>query len=162
MASMPSAIRCIIFTMSIKETIETELKNAMRSGDEVRKTALRSAIAGIKLAAVDKHGELTDEETQNVIRKEIKSQRESIADAQKASRADLVERAEALIAILEAFLPRQMSRDEIAAQARGVIAEVGAGGPADTGKVMKVLQPKLKGLADGKLIGDVVKELLAK
>src|SRR3989304_3421739 len=96
---------CIIFTMSIKETIEAELKNAMRSGDEVRKTALRSVIAGIKLAAVDNHGALTDEEAQNVIRKEIKSQRESIADAQKASRADLVERAEAIITILEAFLP---------------------------------------------------------
>jgi uncharacterized protein YqeY len=148
--------------MSLKETIETELKNAMRAGDDTRKTALRGVIAAIKLAAVEQRGtELTDDDVQNLVRKEIKAQREAIADAQKASRGDLIARSEALIAVLETFLPKQFSRDEISAQARAVIAEVGAGGPADMGKVMKVLQPKLKGLADSRLVGDVVKELLA-
>ena len=146
--------------MSLQQNIESELKNAMRASDETRKTALRSVIAGIKLAKVEKQAELTDDEVQAVIRKEIKSHRESIADAQKASRADLVAQSEAIIAILESFLPKQFSRDEIVAQAQAVIAEAGASGPVDMGKVMKVLQPKLKGLADGKLVSDVVKELL--
>ncbi len=132
----------------------------MRASDETRKTALRSVIAGIKLAKVEKQAELTDDDVQAVIRKEIKSHRESIADAQKASRADLAAQSEAIIAILESFLPKQFSRDEIIAQAQAVIAEVGASSPVDMGKVMKVLQPKLKGLADGKLVSDVVKELL--
>jgi uncharacterized protein YqeY len=146
--------------MSLQQNIESELKNAMRASDETRKTALRSVIAGIKLAKVEKQAELTDDDVQAVIRKEIKSHRESIADAQKASRADLATQSEAIIAILESFLPKQFSRDEIVAQAQAVIAEVGASGPVDMGKVMKVLQPKLKGLADGKLVSDVVKELL--
>lgn len=146
--------------MSLQQNIESELKNAMRASDETRKTALRGVIAGIKLAKVEKQAELTDDDVQAVIRKEIKSHRESIADAQKASRADLAAQSEAIIAILESFLPKQFSRDEIIAQAQAVIAEVGASSPVDMGKVMKVLQPKLKGLADGKLVSDVVKELL--
>ena len=149
--------------MSLKETIESELLKAMKAGDETRKTALRSVIAGIRLAVVEKRNQpFADDDVLDIIRKEIKSQRESIADAQKANRADLVQGSEALIAVLEPFLPRQMNQEEILAQARAAIAEVGAAGPADMGKVMKVLQPRVKGLADGKLVSDVVRELLAK
>lgn len=148
--------------MSLKETIESELLKAIKAGDERRKTALRAVIAGIKLAVVERRNEpFTDEDVLAVIRKEIKSQRESIADAQKANRADLVQDSEALIAVLEPYLPKQLSREEVLAQARAAIAEVGAAGPADMGKVMKVLQPRVKGLADSKLVSDVVKELLA-
>lgn len=148
--------------MSLKETIESELLKAIRAGDETRKTALRAVIAGIKLAVVERRNEpFTDEDVLAVVRREIKSQRESIADAQKANRADLVQDSEALIAVLESYLPKQLSREEVLAQARAAIAEVGAAGPADMGKVMKVLQPRLKGLADGKLVSDMVKELLA-
>jgi uncharacterized protein YqeY len=148
--------------MSLKQTIESDLLKAMRAGDETRKTALRAVIAGIKLAVVEKrHEPFSDEDVLAVIRKEIKSQREAIADAHKANRANLVQESEALIAALEAYLPKQLSREEIAAQARAAIAEVGAAGPADMGKVMKTLQPRLKGLADGKLVSEVVKELLA-
>jgi hypothetical protein len=148
--------------MSLKQTIESDLLKAMKAGDETRKTALRAVIAGIKLAVVEKrHEPFSDEDVLAVIRKEIKSQREAIADAHKANRANLVQESEALIAALEAYLPKQLSREEIAAQARAAIAEVGAAGPADMGKVMKTLQPRLKGLADGKLVSEVVKELLA-
>lgn len=148
--------------MSLKQTIETELKNAMRAGDETRKTALRSIVAGIKLAQVEKRGtELEDSDVLGIIQKEIKSQRESIADAQKASRADLVAQAEALIVIYESFLPKQLSRDEVIVHVQSAIAEVNASNPGDMGKVMKVIQPKLKGQADSKLISEVVKELLA-
>ena len=147
--------------MSLQHSIESALKDALRSGDETRKTALRLVIAGIKNAKVEKQAELTDEDVQNIVSKEVKSQREAIADAQKAVRPDLVAQAENLIAAMETFLPKQLSRAEIAAHAQAVMAETGANGPADMGKVMKALQPKLKGLADGKLISDVVKELLA-
>lgn len=147
--------------MSLKETIEAELKNALRSGDETRKTALRSIIAGIKLAAVDKRQGLDDADVLAVINKEIKSQREALADAEKANRPDLTAKAQATSAILESFLPRQLSRDKVAAQVSAAIAEVGAAGPGDMGKVMKVLQPRLKGLADGKTVSDLVRELLA-
>ena len=148
--------------MSLQHSIESALKDALRSGDETRKTALRLMIAGIKNAKVEKQAELTDEDVQNIVSKEVKSQREAIADAQKAVRPDLVAQAENLIAAMETFLPRQLSRAEIAAHVQAVMAETGANSPADMGKVMKALQPKLKGLADGKLISDVVKELLAR
>ncbi|HLF00471.1 MAG TPA: GatB/YqeY domain-containing protein [Anaerolineales bacterium] len=147
--------------MSLQQTIEAALKDALRANDETRKTALRSVIAGIKLAKVEKQAELTDEEVLAVIGKEIKSQREAIADAEKAARADLIAPAQALMAVLESYLPRQLSREQVVAHANAAIAEAGAAGPADMGKVMKILQPKLKGLADGKVISEVVRELLA-
>lgn len=147
--------------MTLQETIEAALKQALRAGDETRKTAVRSVLAGIKLAQVEKQSRLSDEDVQGVIRKEVKSQREAMADAQKASRPDLVAEAEAMIGVLESFLPEQISRDQVLAQARQAIVEVGASGPADLGKVMKVLQPRLKGLADGKLVSEAVKELLS-
>ncbi|MEK7440760.1 MAG: GatB/YqeY domain-containing protein [Chloroflexota bacterium] len=148
--------------MSLKQTIETELKNAMRAGDERRKIALRSIVAGIKLAEVEQRGTpLEDSDVLGIIQKEIKSQRESIADAQKASRPDLIAASEALITIYESFLPKQFSRDEVIVHVQAAIAEVGATHPGDMGKVMKVIQPKLKGQADSKLISEVVKELLA-
>jgi uncharacterized protein len=147
--------------MSLQETIESALKDAMRANDAVRKTAIRSIIAGLKLLKVEKQAELTDEDVLAVIRKEIKSQHEAIADAQKASRPDLVQEAEVLIAIYETYVPQLMTREQVALHANAAIAETGASSPADMGKVMKVLQPKLKGQADGKVISDVVKELLA-
>jgi len=147
--------------MSLQQTIESALKDAMRSGDDTRKISIRAIIAGIKLARVEKMAELTDEDVQAIIRKEIKAQRESILDAQKADRADLIADAEAQIKILEEFTPKQLSREEVTAQARAVIAEVGATSPTDMGKVMKVLQPKIKDIADGRMISEVVKELLA-
>lgn len=152
----------IISAMSLKQTIENELKNAMRANDEKRKSAIRLITAGIKLLQVEKRGsEIEDADVLGIIQKEIKSQRESIADAQKASRPDLIAEAEALIAIFESFLPKQLTRDEVAAHVQAAIAEVGASGPSDMGKVMKIIQPKLKGQAESKLISDVVKELLA-
>lgn len=147
--------------MSLQQTIESALKDAMRAQDETRKIALRSILAGIKLARVEKQAELTDEEILTIIRKEIKVQREAIADAEKASRPDLIEKSEALITIYDSYLPQQLSREQVAEQVKTAIEETGAAGPGDMGKVMKVIQPKLKGLADGKLVSDVVKELLA-
>ena len=148
--------------MSLKQTIETELKNAMKANDDTRKIALRSVVAGIKLLQVEQRGtEITDNDVLTIVQKEIKSQRESIADAQKASRNDLIAQSESLISVLESFLPKQLSREDVIIHVKAAIVESGASGAGDMGKVMKIIQPKLKGQADNKIISEVVKELLA-
>lgn len=112
-------------------------------------------------AEIDKLMLLTDEEQLSVLTTEVKRRRETIADAEKAGRADLIEREQTELEVVMSYLPKQMSREEVTAAAQAVIAEVGAKGPQDTGKVMGKLMPQLKGKADGKMISEVVKELLA-
>jgi uncharacterized protein YqeY len=114
-----------------------------------------------QLAEIAKLTPLTDEEQLAVLTTEVKRRRETIADAEKAGRADLIAREQAELDVVLGYLPKQMSREEVAAAAQQVIAEVGAKGPQDTGKVMGKLMPQLKGKADGKMISEVVKELLA-
>ena len=112
-------------------------------------------------AEIDQLMLLTDEEQLAVLTTEVKRRRETIADAEKAGRADLIARELAELDVVLGYLPKQMSREEVTAAAQAVIAEVGAKGPTDTGKVMGKLMPQLKGKADGKMISEVVKELLA-
>jgi uncharacterized protein YqeY len=114
-----------------------------------------------QLAEIARLVPLTDEEQLSVLTTEVKRRRETIADAEKAGRADLIEREQAELEVVLGYLPKQMSREEVTAAAQAVIAEVGAKGPQDTGKVMGKLMLQLKGKADGKLISEVVKELLA-
>src|SRR5512139_2500195 len=114
-----------------------------------------------QLAEIAKLTPLTGEEQLSVLTTEVKRRRETIADAEKAGRTDLIEREQAELEVVLSYLPKQMSREEVVAAAQAVVAEVGAKGPADTGKVMGKLMPQLKGKADGKMISDVVKELLA-
>jgi uncharacterized protein YqeY len=113
-----------------------------------------------QLAEIAKLVPLTDEEQLSVLTTEVKRRRETIADAEKAGRADLIAREQAELDVVLGYLPKQMSREEVTAAAQAVIAEVGAKGPADTGKVMGKLMPQLKGKAGGKMISEVVKELL--
>jgi uncharacterized protein YqeY len=147
--------------MHPKEQLQADLKVAMKSGDQVRKMTIRMALAAIKNAEVDKRGDLDEGETLAILQKEVKQRRESIADAEKAGRADLVEASQAEIGLLEAYLPAQLSREDIAAHVKATIEEVGASSPKDMGKVMGALMPKLKGQADGKVVNEVVRELLA-
>ena len=114
-----------------------------------------------QLAEIAKLVPLTDEEQVAVLTTEVKRRRETIADAEKAGRPDLIAREQAELEVVLGYLPKQMSREEVTAAAQQVIAEVGAKGPQDTGKVMGKLMPQLKGKADGKMISEVVKELLA-
>ncbi len=113
-----------------------------------------------QLAEIARLTPLTAEEQLAVLTTEVKRRRETIADAEKASRPDLVTREQAELEVVLGYLPKQMSRDEVTAAAQQVIAEVDAKGPQDTGKVMGKLMPQLKGKADGKMISEVVKELL--
>jgi hypothetical protein len=117
--------------------------------------------AEIQNAEIAKGRALTEPEVIDVLTKEAKGRRESIAEFKKGNRQDLVAKEEAELAIILEYLPPQMSRDEIEAFARNIIKEIGAHGSEDKGKVMAKLMPQLKGKADGKLISEMVTELLS-
>jgi uncharacterized protein YqeY len=145
---------------ALRGKLSDDLKQAMRSGATVRRDTLRFLLASVNNAEIAKQSPLNDADILGVIAKEVKRHQESIDAFKKGNRADLVSREEAEMAILQGYLPKQMTRDEIMAAAREVIAEVGAKGMGDKGKVMQQLMPRLKGKADGKDINDVVTALL--
>jgi uncharacterized protein YqeY len=145
----------------LQKRIADDMKSAMKSGDTVKRDTLRMLISSVNNAEIAKQAALTDADVLGVISKEVKRHVESIDAFKKGNRADLVAKEEAEMAVLQAYLPKQMSRDEITAAAREVIAAVGAKGPGDKGKVMQQLMPKLKGKADGKDINEVVTQLLS-
>lgn len=147
--------------MALKDRLADDLKEAIRGRDERRKTAIRLVMATIKNAEVAEGSPLDDAGVLKVISKEVRRHRESIEGFQKGSRQDLVDQEEAEMAVLLAYLPAAMSREEIAKAAREVIAQTGASGPADKGKVMPVLISQLAGRAEGREINEVVTELLA-
>ena len=147
--------------MSLKDKISDDLKQALKEGDDVRKRTLRLLLAAVHNAEIEKGGPLDDSGALAVIAKQAKQRRESAEEFRKGGRQDLVEREEAEAAVLQAYLPSAMSREEIAAAARKVIAEVGAQGPRDVGKVMPVLVKQLAGRAEGSEISAVVREILA-
>ena len=138
------------------------MKQAMKSGDTLKRDTLRMLIASVKNAWMAKQADLADADVLGVISKEVKRRQESIDAFKKGNRNDLVIKEESEMVILQAYLPEQMSREEIVAAVKEVIEAVGAQGLGDKGKVMQQLMPKLKGKADGKEINDVVTELLGK
>lgn len=148
--------------MSLKDQLSSDLRDAMRAGEEVRKSTLRMLMSAITSAEVStsERRELNDEQLLQVVSKQVKQRRESIEEFKKADRQDLADKEAAELAVLEEYLPEQMGREEILAEAKAVIAEVGASGPSDKGKVMKELMPRLAGKAEGRLINEVVMELL--
>ncbi len=147
--------------MSLKERLADDLKEAIRSRDEARKTAIRMVTWAVKNQEVAQGRPLDDLGIIAIIQREIRRRRESIEEFRKGNRPDLVAKEEAELAVLESYLPPAMSREEVAEAARAVIAELGARGPADKGKVMPVLIQRLAGRAEGRLINEVVTELLS-
>ncbi len=147
-------------TMITKAQLESALKDAMRSGDEVRKSTIRMVLSAVRLSEVEKGGPLDEAGLLAVLQKEVKSRRESIADAQKANRADLVSASEAEIVVLETFLPKSMPPEELESLARQAVAEVGATSVREMGQVMKVLIPRLQGRATGDQASQAVRKLL--
>jgi uncharacterized protein len=156
--------------MSMKDQIAADLKDAMRASDGVRRDVLRSVITAISNAEIGRvditdesagREALSDADVLGVVQKQAKQRRESIEEFKKGGRQDLVDRETAELAILEAYLPQQMTRDEVAVEVRAVIAETGASGPAGKAKVMPAAIARMKGRADGRLINEVVTELLA-
>jgi len=148
--------------MDRKTQLTESMKDAMKSGDEVRKRTTRMALANIKQAEVDKRTALDDAAVISLLQKEIKNRREAVDEAKKANRPDLIADNQAEIKVLEAFLPKAMPAEELRTLAQAAIAEVGAASPTDMGKVMKALLPKVAGRAAGDQVSATVKELLTK
>lgn len=149
----------------LKQRLQNDLKDAMRSGDETRKLVVRMLISNIRNGEVDartdgRGGVLSENDMLAVVRREIKQHEESLVEANNAKRADLVAEQTAELDILKSYLPQQLNREQIVEIVKQVIAEVNATSPKQQGEVMKLLQPKVKGIADGKLVNEVVRELL--
>ena len=146
----------------LKKRLSDDVKLAMKSGDTVKRDTLRMLIASVNNAEIAKQGALSDGDVLGLIARDVKRHQESIDAFNQGKRPDLVAKEEAEMAILQSYLPRQMTRDEVVAAVREVIEALGASGPRDRGKVMQQLMPKLKGRADGKEINDIVTSLLGR
>ena len=144
----------------LKDKLNQEFRQAMKDHDELRRSVLRMVLAAVKNAEIDKRRELDDGEILGVLQKEVKQHNDSITAFEDGKRQDLADKEKAELKILEEYLPKQLSRDEIVAEARSIIEAEGAKGPGDKGKVMPKIIVKLKGKADGKIINEVVTELL--
>ena len=147
--------------LPLKQKLMDDLKQAMRSRDKLRLSVIRLVMSAVKNTEIARRADLSDTDILGVIAKEARQRQESIEAFKEGNRHDLVAREEAELAILQEYLPEQMTREEIIAAARQVIEEVGAQGPGDKGKVMPKIIAQLKGRADGREINAVVTELLS-
>jgi uncharacterized protein len=146
--------------MTLSDRIESAMRDAMRARDEQRTQTLRMAMAAAHNQKIARGRDLTDEEVVEVLSRQVKQRRESIAMYRDAGRDERAAAEEAEAAILQEFLPEQLGEDEIERLAREAIAETGATGPGDVGRVMGRLAPRTKGQADGRLVSEVVRRLL--
>ena len=148
--------------MSLREQLREDLKSAMRAGDATRRNTIRMLEAAIKNAEIEKRGqELPEADVLAILQRQVKQRRDSIEQFERGGREDLaaIERAE--IAVIEDYLPEQLSEAEIEAAAQRVIEQVGASGPGDRGKVMGPLMKELRGKADGGAVNAAVSKLLS-
>jgi uncharacterized protein YqeY len=150
--------------MSLEQKIMTDLKTAMLAKDEKSLRSLRAIKAAILLAKTSEGagGELKEEDETKLLQKLVKQRKDSLEIYQQQNRTDLAQKEQEEIEVIEKFLPKQLSADELKAEVSAIITEVGASSPADMGKVMGVATKKLAGKADGKTISALVKELLSK
>lgn len=148
--------------MSMREQINEDLKAAMRSGETARRDTIRLLLAALKQREVDERKALTDVDVVGIIEKMIKQRRDSIAQFEQGGRQDLADKEKQELALLQAYMPQALGENEIAAAVTAAIAETGAAGPADMGKVMAVLKPKLAGRADMSKVSATVKAQLTK
>ena len=144
----------------LKSQLSNELKEALRAGNKVKLSVLRLVISAVNNAEIAKQAKLENPDVLGIIAKEAKQREESIAAFKAGNRSDLVAQEEAELAVLKTYLPEPANHDDIIAIAKQVIAEVGAQGPRDKGKVMPKVIAQLKGRADGREINEVVTELL--
>ncbi|MGZ3939798.1 MAG: GatB/YqeY domain-containing protein [Flavisolibacter sp.] len=150
--------------MSLEQKVMAEMKDAMKSKDEATLRGLRAIKAEIIKAKTEPGagGEVSAEKELSMLQKMMKQRKDSLEIYQQQNRPDLAKKEEEEIAVIERFLPKQLSPDELKSELQQIIAETGASSPADMGKVMGVATKKLAGRADGKTISATVKELLAK
>jgi uncharacterized protein YqeY len=146
--------------MDLKTTLQSDLKDAMRRGENMRKSTLRMALSAIKLAEVEKDSHMDEGAYLAVIQKEVKSRQDTISDAIKANRPEMISQAEQEIKILQTYLPPALTPQELEAMAKAAIDESGATSIREMGQVMKVLLPQLQGRATGDQASQVVRKLL--
>jgi hypothetical protein len=146
--------------MSLKEKLNNDLRDAMRSKDKIKLETIRSVRSAIKYAEIEAGQECDDAGVLVVITKQAKQRRDSIAEFEKAKRADLVAQESAELAVLEQYLPAQLSEADIKAKAAALIAQLGITDAKGIGVVMKHLMADLQGQADGKIINQIVRQLL--
>ena len=146
--------------MSLREQINDDLKTAMRSGETVRRDTIRLLTAALKQREVDERKTLSDVDVLAVIEKMIKQRRDSISQFEQGGRQDLADKEKQELKLLQTYMPQAMAEDELAAAIAAAVTETGAAGPADMGKVMAVLKPKLAGRADMGKVSAAVKAQL--
>ena len=141
--------------------MQDALKQAMLNKDTTRRDVLRMTLSAFKQVEIDERRDLSPEDAVSILQREIKKRHDSVDEARKAGREDVAGKEETEVRMLEAFLPAQLSREEISALAQDAIKSTGASSAKDMGKVMGALMPKVKGKADGKLVNEVVRDLLS-
>ena len=148
--------------MAKVDIVRAAMVQAMKSGDKERKNALSMLLSALKNATIDKREDLTDEESDVVIRKEIKQTRETL-DTTPADRVEMIEQCKLRISVYEEFVPKMMDASEIDTVISEVLAELGIDSPSgkDKGRIMKALMPRVKGKADGKLVNDMLSKRMA-
>ncbi|MCY3864055.1 MAG: GatB/YqeY domain-containing protein [Chloroflexi bacterium] len=146
---------------NLKQELQTALKTAMKAKDSDRRNAIRLLQSAIKQAEIDGRAELGDDAVMDILRKEAKKRRETIAELEGAGRSDEAAAERFELAVTEAFLPRQLTHDELKPIVQGAIAEVGATSMKEMGLVMRTVMPKVQGLADGRAVNAMVRELLS-
>lgn len=146
--------------MGLRDKIDADTKNALKSGAKDKVSTLRMLNAALKNKQIDKRRPLTEEEVIETVRSLIKQRKDSIEQFSKGGRQDLVDKETAEVAVLETYLPQQLAREELEVMVRDAISQTGAQGARDMGKVMKALIPMVGGRADGKLVSELVKNAL--
>ncbi len=143
-----------------KSEIEAELKSALKSGDKIRLNTIRLVLTAIKFAEVDSKEPLSEDALLAIFQKQAKMRRETISDAEKADRKDLIPDLKEELSILNEYLPKPLSEDDLKTMVRTAIEQADAQSPQEMGKVMKILMPQVSGRADGKLVSQLVRNLL--
>ena len=146
--------------MSLKEKLQEDLKSSMKNKDTVKKSVVTLIRAAIKQHEVDNRVELADDAIIDIISKQLKQRKDSLAEFIKANRDDLVEETKSEIQVLEGYLPQQLSEEELEKIVIETIAEVGATSMKDMGKIMATIKPRTAGRADGRKINELVKKNL--
>ncbi len=147
--------------MSLRSQLETDMKAAMRARDNEKRDAIRYVLSAVKNAEIDKRAELTPDEEVKLIRSQVKQRQDSIEQFRSGGREDLAAKEESQVAILEKYLPQQMPDEELREFVMQGVAETGATGPKDMGKVMGALNPKTDGRVDGRRLSAAVRDVLA-
>ena len=144
----------------LKEKLMEDLKNSMKTKNEIRKNTVQMVRAAILQIEKDKGITVEDDKILEIIAKEVKTKKDALKDFEKAERQDLIEQTNQEIAILQEYLPKQLSKEEIKVELEKIIAEIGATSMKDMGEIMKAAKAKMGASADGKTINEVAKEIM--